>query len=128
IGIIAAIAIPQYQEYVVRARISEGFALSSSVQRAIEAAHARGLRPGQLPANPAELGLNAPETYSGIYVQSVSHNTQGQVTIVLSRHPSLGKQAGGTVVLAPLVEGDKLHWKASPDGSVPKRYLPLSYR
>ncbi|MFN7642863.1 MAG: prepilin-type N-terminal cleavage/methylation domain-containing protein, partial [Burkholderiales bacterium] len=35
IGILAAVAIPAYQDYTVRARVSEGLALSSGAKAAV---------------------------------------------------------------------------------------------
>ncbi len=35
IGILAAIAIPQYQDYTIRAQISEGFSLASAAKTAV---------------------------------------------------------------------------------------------
>jgi type II secretory pathway pseudopilin PulG len=128
IGIIAAISIPQYVEYTNRARISEAFAVSAPVREAVVEARGRGMRFGLLPANPAELGLKPPADYSSRYVRSVSHNAHGQVTIVLSQDPGLGTHAGGTIVLTPVIEGDRIRWRASPDSSIPLRYLPSSYR
>ena len=128
IGIIAAIAIPQYADYVTRARIYEAVVISAPVRQAVEEAHGRGTRLGQLPASPADLGLKTPESYSSTYVKSVSHNAQGQVTIVMQHHSDLGRHASGTVVLAPVVQGQQIRWQASPDGSIPARYLPSGYR
>ncbi len=128
IGIIAAIAIPQYVEYTNRARLSEAVVVSAPVRQAVEEAYGRGMRPGLLPANPAELGLKPPQDYSGTYVKSVSHNAQGQVTIVMSQHRDLGRFASGTVVLTPVVQGNQIRWQVSPDGSIPAKYLPSNYR
>ena len=128
IVIIAAIAIPQYADYVTRARIYESVPISAPVRQAVEEAHARGTRLGVLPANPADLGLKSPESYSSVYVKSVSHNAQGQVTIVMQQHNDLGRFASGTVVLTPAVQGNRIRWQVSPDGSIPAKYLPSNYR
>ena len=47
IGVLAAIAIPQYQSYVVRAKVAEGFELAAPVMRGIAAYYDRW---GALPA------------------------------------------------------------------------------
>ncbi len=36
IGILAAIALPAYQDYVIKAKVAEGFALAAPAQRAVE--------------------------------------------------------------------------------------------
>ena len=60
IGILAAIALPAYQDYMVRARVSEGLALASSAKvnvadilppRAIRRADPLGLQPWVIQAS-----------------------------------------------------------------------------
>jgi len=126
-GILAAISIPAYQSYTLRARVSEAVVVSAPVRQAIEQAHARGTRLGMLSTNPADLGLKSPGEYSGTYVDSVSYNAHGQVTILMRQRSDLGRVSGGSVVLTPNVQTDRIRWRVSPDSSIPRRYLPKSY-
>ena len=69
IGILSAIAIPAYQEYTVRAQVSEGALLADGVKTALaEYYHSSG-RP---PSTNASAGLPSSGSISGKYVDSVS--------------------------------------------------------
>ncbi len=69
IGILAAIAIPAYQDYTIRAQVSEGLSLSSAAKASIGEYYAyRGI----FPTDNAEAGLAAPGNIAGKYVSSVA--------------------------------------------------------
>ena len=68
IGILAAIAIPQYQNYVARAQVAEGLVLASGGKTAIAEYFNTH---GNFPADNATAGLSDPEDISGKYVSSV---------------------------------------------------------
>jgi len=69
IGILAAIAIPAYQDYTIRAQVSEGLNLSGGAKAAVtEFFQDRGI----LPADNATAGLAAAAAIQGKYVGSVT--------------------------------------------------------
>ncbi len=69
IGILAAIAIPAYQDYTIRAQVSEGLNLSGGAKAAVtEYFQDRGV----LPVSNAEAGLAAAADIEGKYVASVT--------------------------------------------------------
>ena len=68
IGILAAIAIPQYQNYVARAQVAEGLVLASGGKTAIAEYFNTN---GTFPANNTEAGLSDADDISGKYVSSV---------------------------------------------------------
>src|SRR5690606_36019640 len=69
IGILAAIAIPAYQDYTIRAQVSEGLNLAAAAKAAVAESF---LNRGEAPANRVVAGMtgNAGDT-SGKYVSSV---------------------------------------------------------
>jgi type IV pilus assembly protein PilA len=69
IGILAAIAIPAYQNYTIRAQVTEGLNLADGWKTAISEFYANS---GTMPANTAALTGNTAST--GKYVQSVNVN------------------------------------------------------
>ena len=75
IGILAAIAIPAYQDYVIRSQVSEGLAMASATKASVaEYVADRGVWP---PLN-ADLGITTPPT--GKYVSGISI-ADGTITI-----------------------------------------------
>jgi type IV pilus assembly protein PilA len=72
IGILAAIAIPAYQDYTIRAQVSEGLNLAAAAKAAISESF---LNNGEAPLDRVEAGmsLNATDT-QGKYVKSVEVN------------------------------------------------------
>jgi type IV pilus assembly protein PilA len=68
IGVLAAIALPAYQDYTVRSKIAEAFVLAAPVQKTVQDYYDRW---GVFPADNAEAGLYAAEYYAGQVVRSI---------------------------------------------------------
>jgi len=78
IGILAAIAIPAYQDYTIRAQVSEGMTLAASAKAAVAESFAND---GEAPAARVDAGMTATATdTSGNYVVSVAV-ANGTITI-----------------------------------------------
>jgi type IV pilus assembly protein PilA len=70
IGILAAIAIPAYQDYTIRAQVSEGLNLAAAAKAAVAETF---LNRGVAPANRTEAGMSATDTdTNGKYVTQVA--------------------------------------------------------
>jgi len=68
IGILAAISIPAYQDYVIRAQVQEGASIADGARAAVAEYHGQHQA---LPATNADAGLEPPERLTGQYVQQV---------------------------------------------------------
>jgi type IV pilus assembly protein PilA len=70
IGILAAIAIPAYQDYTIRAQVSEGMNLAAAAKAAVAESF---LNSGEAPVDRTDAGMSATVTdTSGKYVDQVS--------------------------------------------------------
>jgi type IV pilus assembly protein PilA len=101
IGILAAIAIPAYQDYTIRAQVSEGLSLASDIKAGVAEYMAQT---GNWPADLIEAGLGSTATLddkSGRYVQSLDV-TDGTITIVYGKDVN-DKIAGLILSIQPLV-------------------------
>src|SRR5690554_7694331 len=78
IGILAAVAIPAYSDYTVRAKVSEGLALASGAKTSVTEFR---LSDGDWPANNGDAGLANPGSITGNNVASVTV-TDGVITIL----------------------------------------------
>ncbi|MGH8235924.1 MAG: pilin [Steroidobacteraceae bacterium] len=84
IGILAAIAIPAYQDYTIRSQVTEGLNLASALKANVAEYFAQyGLWPTAVVGNAAgSLGLTA--LPSGKYVSNITINTAGTLVITYS--------------------------------------------
>ena len=78
IGILAAIAIPAYQNYTIRAQVSEGSSLIGGVETAFDENYANT---GTAAASNPAIGIAATKVISGTYVKSVKLTAAGQITV-----------------------------------------------
>ena len=79
VAILAAIALSQYQDYVIRAQIAEGMALADGVKTSVVDFHSKH---GRFPGGPclggnASVGLASAASISGSYVSEVRVAGQG---------------------------------------------------
>jgi len=141
IGILAAVALPAYQDYTIRAKNAEAIELAGPAQRAVSEYYDRW---GSMPKDNAAAGLAAPELYRGNVVQSIRVN-DGKITVRVSAtsysNGKYGTKDLGNVFLTPVVNKDyptgPVHWicgpgKAGADKGDEKgmntKYLPGSCR
>jgi type IV pilus assembly protein PilA len=106
IGILAAIAIPAYTDYIVRSKVTEGLNLASSGKTTVsEAFETNGLAG----VSAAATAWNAnPPVAASKYVTSVviTSGTTGVITVTYSAN--LPQASGNTLVLSPYVNGTAL--------------------
>jgi type IV pilus assembly protein PilA len=101
IGILAAVALPAYQTYTVKAKMSEAILASSQCRTAVAEVYQTGN-----PSNPPGINNWGCESASGVlsskYVQSVETDANGVITVTTSADGSLPADARGvTIVLTP---------------------------
>jgi len=118
IGILASIAIPTYQDYIVRARVVEGLNLASSAKMAVSETT---LNKKSLPASQAATGYTSPAATEN--VSSIVIGTNGIITITYT--PPAGE---GTIVLMPSLSGNgDVTWTCTGGTLLPK-YRPSNCR
>jgi type IV pilus assembly protein PilA len=122
VGILAAVALPAYQNYTIRAQVSEGFVLAGGVQTGVAENYAQT---GAYPAALATIGITSAPT--GKYTSGVALGTNGVITITYGAGVNT-KVSGGTVVLTPTDDGQgNVHWKCTTDGTlITTAYVPSS--
>ena len=122
IGILAAIAIPAYQDYVIRAQVSEANVLAGGLKLQVADIYANE---GQLASmNSGKLGIPAATSIVGKYTAKVVV-TAG----LIAAH--MGKEAnaivtGKTLVLSPIQNAGSLEWQCLFSG--PPQYAPKACR
>ena len=79
IGILVAVGIPQYQNYVARAQAAEGLSLLSGAKTAVAE---YVMANGSFPASNSDAGLSDATTISGQYVKSVAVTKDGDEGVI----------------------------------------------
>ena len=98
IGILAAIAIPAYQDYIVRSQVSEGLTMAASVKTAVAEFRAdRGTWPATEGTAVNGLGMTIP---TGKYVSGITV-VNGQIRIAFGGTDVNSAIAGQTLFLTP---------------------------
>lgn len=117
IGILAAVALPAYNDYTVRARVSEIILAASACRTSVSEAVAAT---GALPAANV-CGANASQ-----FVASVTSGADGVITATATASGLLGDAAGDTIVLTPAAPagGQVPSWTCG--GTVPAALRPQS--
>ena len=122
IGILAAVAIPAYQDYTIKAKVSEGTGISSPARTAIGIACSEGNLNG---ITHLGLGLGAATTYKGTYVKSVtasgSSATAGTVVVAYNAIGS-SVSADQTIGYAAACGAGGVEWTIT--GTVASKYRP----
>lgn len=87
IGILAAIAIPAYQDYTIRAQVTEGLNLAGAVKAAVAEDYANE---GEWPEDLTDAGLDTDQPPTGKYVSGIGV-AGGVITV------TYGEQANSTI-------------------------------
>lgn len=126
IGILAAVAIPAYQDYTARSQVSEGFSLSDGVKSNIADYWTNN---GGFPGDNPTANLPAAASIRGKYVSTVSVGTSGVITILFKSVGVAGPIQGKTFQISPSAgTGGALNWTCAAGGSsaIAVKYLPKS--
>jgi len=128
IGILAAIALPAYQDYTKRTHVSEGLTLASGTKTAVAEYHDAMGRYANGTTTNASYGLASPASIKGNAVTSVTVGANGQVTIVYNEKVQSG--TGLTLVMTPTlpVGGGSTQWNCTTGGTVPDKWRPSNCR
>ena len=127
IGILAAIAIPAYQNYVIRAQVSEGLSLSGGLKTAAAEYFSNH---GNFPATNISAGMSPAASITGNYVGSVGM-VNGLITVQYGVNGGTGGAkansniVGKTLLLSGTGTGGSITWVCKA-GTISTNYLPSS--
>ena len=129
IGILAAVAIPAYQDYTIRAKVTEGLGLAGAAKTAVaETYSSKGTPP---PTN-ASAGLATSTSIVGNSVASVGLSGRGVITITYKSNLGGSPSANGLLVgLKPSFTAGGVTWDCTAANTIttmPAKYLPAQCR
>jgi len=123
-AILAAIAIPAYQEYTIRSQVTEGLLLSDGAKTAVAEYYNRN---GRMPADNTAAGIAETTDIHGHYVSGIQV-VDGRIFIHYDQAAANTHLRGRYVQLVPTASGGQVNWKCNADNTVEAKYLPLSCR
>jgi type IV pilus assembly protein PilA len=126
VGILAAIALPAYQDYTTRSKVTEGLTLAEAAKTAVSD-HYQTI--GTMPASMASAGYVSPTTK---YVDSIRIANNGLITITYNGTKS-GTGSANALTLSPYTTAASsgvLIWtcRAANSNGVQSKYLPANCR
>lgn len=123
IAVLAAIAVPQYNGYVIRTQASEGLVAAEAAKTAIwEYRH----NTGTFPTSNGSAGLPVAASISGKYVSSVDIQQSGKVLIAYNSADANTVLKQSTMTLSPIDNLGSIGWTCS--STLANQYLPTACR
>ncbi|SFW61629.1 pilin [Luteibacter sp. UNCMF366Tsu5.1] len=128
IAILAAIAIPQYQDYTKRAKVSEGLVLADAAKLAVSETYQAK---GAWPSTEAAAGY---QTAKSTYVASVGISGNGVITVTYKNVKDTNID-NKTVILTPTATQGSIQWDCNgaaglggTTGSIGSKFVPANCR
>jgi type IV pilus assembly protein PilA len=128
IAILAAIALPAYQDYVIRSQVSEGSVLADGSKTAVAEFYSNK---GKYPTNNTSAGLATAASIIGNYVLSVTATNAGKINVLYNATNANVKIQGSQLTFSSYSSGSgSLAWSCKSAGgtNVAQKYLPTSCR
>ena len=127
IAILAAIAIPAYQDYVIRSQVTEGLSLADGAKTAVAEFYSNT---GRLPPSNASAGLASAASISGSYVSKLTADTTGITVYYGGPKANSAIPAAATLLLSPITGAGAgtIKWTCKAGGTMAQKYLPSSCR
>jgi type IV pilus assembly protein PilA len=129
IAILAAIAIPAYQDYTIRSQVSEGLSLADGSKTALAEFYSNA---GHFPKGNESAGLATNTSINGNYVSKVGTGTDGEKTGVISVYyggPKANSKipASAVLQLSAITNSGSTQWTCTST-TIAAKYLPSSCR
>ncbi len=123
IAILAAIAIPAYQDYTIRTQVSDGLSLASGSKTAVAEVYQNT---GNFPGTNAAAGVASSASIIGNFVTQTAVGGSGVITVTYGSEANTAI-SNSTVTLTPAANAGSVVWTCdSPN--IADRYLPTQCR
>lgn len=121
IGILASIALPAYQDYTVRTKVSEGLSIASGAKATVMESR---VSMGRWLSSNASYGLSTSTSIKGNNVSAITINGNGEIVVTYSNDTAIQNL---TLTLTPtLANGGSITWACT--STIAGKYLPANCR
>jgi type IV pilus assembly protein PilA len=120
IAILAAIAINQYQDYVIRTQVSEGSSLADGAKTAVAEFYNNE---GHFGASNKSIGLAESGSIQGKYVSDVDA-ANGRIVATIGKPAANDFIQGGKLTFSAITHAGSIEWKCNPTGGLAAKYVP----
>ncbi len=124
IGILAAIAIPAYQDYTIRAQVSEGLNLTGACKAAVTEYYQDT---GNFPADNKTAGLEEKGNIKGKYTQQVEVIAGGKCAAKYGLEANTNIK-DAVLTMTPLDNKGSISWDCTGDAQLVNKWLPAACR
>jgi type IV pilus assembly protein PilA len=134
IAILAAIAIPAYQDYTIRSQVTEGLSLADGAKTAVAEFYTNKGALANTGGNKS-VGLAVAASIGGSYVKSVNVDGVGTITVTYGKTGAangFGTKAntkidGKMIMLSPITKAGSLSWTCRAGATaLDSKYMPSS--
>jgi len=122
IGILAAIALPAYQDYTIRTQVSEGMVLMSKPKDGI---YQFWSTQGTFPASNASAGVATAASLKGSYVDNISIGAGGMITVNYGGKAN-SNISGQSCTMTPIGNEGSVTWRG--ECSFANKWRPAAFR
>ena len=126
IGILAAVALPAYQDYTTRAKMSEVITFAGSAKTAVSECIISTGGTADCGTN-AKVGIDAAANISSTYVESVTVGDGGEISAAI-RGTSVTDLDAGTLKFTPTATSGSVSWVCTISSSALNKYVPQNCR
>jgi type IV pilus assembly protein PilA len=130
IGILAAVALPAYQDYTARSQMAEPYVLSDTAKNAVTEYWTNN---GSYGANNNSVGLPTAASITGKYTAKVEVTGAGQITTTMKGKSVAKGIEGGTLIFSAITSAGSIQWKCKPGvitggAALNPKFVPSSCR
>ncbi len=125
IGILAAIAIPAYLDYAIRAQVAHGINLASAAKVAVAEYYQDT---GDFPTDNTTAGLAAAASIRGKYVTQVEVTAGGHIEVTFGNDVNIKILDAVMTVSANDASDGSLSWACTGDATLVDKWLPPACR
>ena len=124
IGILAAVAIPAYQDYTVRAKVVEGVTAAGAAKASVADFF---MAKNSFPGDNTAAGLGSDTSNSTAYIQKLVVTTNGVISVYYNSATGRGVNAGDTITFTPTAtDTGAIQWVCA--GTLASKFRPANCR